>query len=121
MKVRLDPQFVNRHADSQLKIDLLFFWNRHPNAKFTLGAIARSLDCGRRDDLEEAMQALVTAELLERHMQQGLPFYCLTTDSTKREPIVGLSSCGVGGWLRMSSQSRKQRIFRLMLEEAVSG
>jgi len=121
--MKLDPQFINKHADSQLKIDLLFFWNRHPNAKFTLGAIARSLDCvsGRRADLEEAMDALLAAELLEKHTQQGLPFYCLTADSKRREPIIELSGCGVGGWLRMSSQSRKQRGFRLMLEEAVSG
>ena len=119
--MKLDPQFVNSHADSQLKIDLLFFWNRHPNAKFTLGAIARSLDCGRRDDLEEAMEALVASDFLEIHDQKGQPFYCLSSDSKKREPILGLSACGVGGWLRMPAQSRKQRIFRLMLEEAVSG
>lgn len=117
----LDPKFINNHADTQLKMDILFFWNKHPNAKFSLGAIARSLDCARRVDIEEALEALVSAEFLEKHMQQGLPFYCLSTDSQKRGPILGLSACGVGGWLRMSSQSRKQRVFRLMLEQAVSG
>ena len=119
--MNLDPKFVNSHADTQLKMDILFFWNKHPNAKFSLGAIARTLDCARRVDIEEALEALVSAEFLDKHTQQGLPFYCLSTDSQKREPILGLSACGVGGWLRMSSQSRKQRVFRLMLEQAVSG
>jgi hypothetical protein len=119
--VKLDLQFINKHADTQLKMDLLFFWNKHPNAKFTLGAIALTLDYMRRADIEEALEALVASEFLEKHIHHGLPFYCLTTDFKKREPILGLSTCGVGGWLRISSQSRKQRIFRLMLDEAVSG
>ncbi|MFC1924707.1 hypothetical protein ACFLXA_05035 [Chloroflexota bacterium] len=94
-RIEMVNQFINKHASNhtgtRLKSDLLFFWSRYPHAKFTSGVIAGALDCSRKVDVEEALNALVTAEITEKHTKQGLPFYCLTTDPEKREPILRLS------------------------------
>ena len=50
-------QFTKKHASTQVKTDLLFFWSRYPHAKFTLGAIAGALDGARKVDVEEALEA----------------------------------------------------------------
>jgi hypothetical protein len=83
-------QFVNEHANSGLKLDLLFFWRKYPYAKFTSGIIARALDCKRKVDIEEALESFVKASLIERHTRQGLPFYCLTADPEKRQCVLSL-------------------------------
>ena len=99
-RIEMVTQFINKHASNhtgtRLKSDLLFFWSRYPHAKFTSGVIAGALDCARKVDVEEALNALVTAEITEKHTKQGLPFYCLTTDPEKREPILRLSESNKG-------------------------
>ena len=90
-------QFVREHADTRLKHDLLFFWRKYPYARFTSGIVARAVDRNRRIDVEEALERFVQAELLEKHTQQGLPFYRLTTvDSSKRECILNLPTPQAG-------------------------
>jgi len=84
-------QFVNEHANTGLKLDLLFFWSKYPYAKFTPGIIARALDCKRRVDIDEALESFVKARLIEKHTRQGLPFYCLTADPEKRQCVLSLS------------------------------
>ena len=114
-------QFINKHANTQLKTDLLFFWNRYPYAKFTAGVIAHAVSCVRKADVEEALENLATDELIEKHTQQGQLFYCLTTDPEKREPVLKLSARnGNGGRPPVSAHGKRQRITQLMLEDAVS-
>jgi len=81
-------QFLEEHTDTWLKRDLLFFWNKYPYAKFTSGIIARALDCNRRVDIKEVLESFVKAEFIEKHTQQGLPFYCLTADPEKRQWVL---------------------------------
>ncbi len=84
-------KFVRKHADTRLKFDLLFFWSQYPNAKFTLKAITHALNCRRRIDVEDALEALIEAELLEKHLHRELPFYCVAADPEKRQPFLQLS------------------------------
>ena len=91
-------QFVNEHANSGLKLDLLFFWSKYPYAKFTSGIIARALACNRKADIEEALESFVKARLIEKHTRQGLPFYCLTGDPEKRQCILSLSAHRANFW-----------------------
>jgi len=89
--------FVKKHADTGLKQDLLIFWRRYPYARFTSGIIARAVDRNRRVDVEEALECFVQAELLEKHTQQGLPFYRLTTiDTSKRDCVLNLPAHKAG-------------------------
>jgi len=85
-------QFVNQYGNTGLKLDLLFFWNKYPHAKFTSGIIAHALHCNRRADIEEALESFVKAMLIEKHTRQGLPFYCLTADPEKRQWVLSLSA-----------------------------
>lgn len=87
-------QFVRELADTGLKLDLLLFWNKYPYAKFTSGIIAHALDCSRRMDIEEALESLVKAKLVEKHTQRGLLFYCLTTDPEKRQWVLNPPAYG---------------------------
>ena len=111
-------QFINKHADTQLKTDLLFFWSRYPNAKFTLGAIARGpVDCTRKADMEEALESFAKDQFIEKHVQQGVLFYSLTTNPEKREPFLKLSACS-RGHLPTSAHARRQKLAQLISEEA---
>jgi hypothetical protein len=83
-------QFARQHANTWLKLDLLCFWSRYPHAKFTAGIIARTLGCKRRADVEEALDSLVKDNLVDRHTDRGLPFYCLTGDASKRECVLDM-------------------------------
>jgi len=90
-------QFVREHANTGLKRDLLLFWRRYPYARFTSGIVARAVDRNRRVDVEEVLECFVQADLLEKHTQQGLPFYRLTTvDTLKRECILNLPAHRAG-------------------------
>jgi len=77
-------EFAREHANTWLKLDLLYFWSKYPYAKFTVGIIARALGCKRRVDVEEALDSLVKENLFDIHTDKGLTFYCLTGDASKR-------------------------------------
>ncbi len=81
---------VKKRSDTELKADLACFWGRHPHAKFTLGVVVGALGGGtRKADVEKALESLVTANLVDKHIQQGLPFYCLATNLGKQELLFG--------------------------------
>lgn len=113
-------QLMKQHADTGLKLELLFFWNKYPYAKFTSGIIARALGSTRRVEVEEALEAFAEAELIEKHVQRGLPFYCLATAPEKREPILRLlgGNGNGGGYLKRPTHARKQLIRQFMFEES---
>ena len=83
-------QFAGQHANTWLKLDLLYFWSRYPHAKFTAGAIARALGCKRTTDVEEALDSFVKDNLVDKHTDRALPFYCLTDDTSKRECVLDM-------------------------------
>jgi len=83
-------EFARQHANTWLKLDLLCFWSRYPHAKFTAGAIARALGCKRRIDVEEALDSFVKDNLVDKHTDRALPFYCLTDDVSKRECVLDM-------------------------------
>ena len=80
--------FSREHADTRLKLDLLCFWSRYPYAKLTVDIIARALGCQRIPDVEEALDCLVNESLVEKHDDNGLHFYSLTSDAAKRDCIM---------------------------------
>lgn len=81
-------EFARKYANTWLKLDLLYFWSKYPDAKFTAGIITRALNCRRRVDVEEALDYLVKESLVNKHVNKGLPFYCLTGDASKREYVL---------------------------------
>ncbi|NQT47920.1 MAG: hypothetical protein HQ578_02970 [Chloroflexi bacterium] len=92
-------QLVKTHADTWLKFDLLLFWSKYPEAKFTCGIVSRAVRCRRRLDVEEALDYLAGANLLEKHSREGLLLYCLTKDPRRRQCVIDLPA-HVGGFRR---------------------
>lgn len=87
-------RYTNNAADARLKKDLLlFFQNRHPYAKCSAGVISYAVSRVKKVDLKEALEGLVTDEIIEKHTnRQGQLFYCLVTDPKGREPGLILST-----------------------------
>ena len=91
-------QSVNEYVDSSLERDLLLFWSWHPHTNFTARTIAHAVKFPTEVDIEEALECLVKDELLEKHICQGLDFYCLTADPEKRQWLLNLFRSVVKPW-----------------------
>ena len=74
-------------GDNPAKRELYLFWGIHPNAKFSKPIIDFALDCNR-SDLDNALQAMVAARLLDTNIQNGVTFYSLTKNEERRRPIL---------------------------------
>jgi hypothetical protein len=74
-------------GDNPIKRELYFFWGIHPNAKFSRPIIDFALDCNMRD-LDSALEAMVTAGLLDTNIQNGVTIYSLTKNEERRRPIL---------------------------------
>lgn len=83
-------QGFNKHIDTGLKRDVLDFWRKYPYAKFTCGIIARAVDTRRRVDVEEVLESLVQAELVDKQVRQGMPYYSLTAEPTRRQCVLSM-------------------------------
>jgi len=90
----LKQQVVVDRADAGLKLDLLRFWSKYPYARFTPAIITRALDPNRRTDISQALDSFVKAHLLEKRVQQGLPFYCLTPEPSMRQWVFNMAAQG---------------------------
>ena len=90
-------QFLEQHGDNTTKLELLFFWSRHPHARFSLKAIARALETNSRvSDVGQALEALTTAGLVDKHIEsEGLYFYSLAAERARKEPVLELSKCSL--------------------------
>ena len=75
---------------ARLKQQLLEFWMRHPNGKFTASVISCTLDY-KRGDVRAILNDLVGEGLIETYVREGLTFYKLTGDESKRESLFQYS------------------------------
>ena len=80
-------QFLEEYGGDRLKREILAFWGRHPQAKFSLATMACALDC-RKLDMERSLRAMVNAGLVDTYCYNGQPFYSLTADEQRRRPIL---------------------------------
>ena len=94
-------EFIGQHIDSPTKLELLLFWSKYRYSKFTSGVIAQALACNRAD-MEEALESFIKAEVVEKHIWQGLPFYSLTTNRDKRQGVLSL-------WERLNYHKEKHQ------------
>jgi hypothetical protein len=99
--------FVQEYAPDRLRLDLLGFWGRHPNARFSSRAVCCALDCNKRD-AELALKELVDAGILDACVENGMRFYCLTTQAAMRDPVTELGSLGWDGLRSVKRHLRPQ-------------
>ena len=86
-------RLLKQYASDRLKMELLAFWGRHPNAKFTRGAISCALDC-KKLDMDRALKDLVERGLVDMHKHNGVTFYALTTNEERRRVALELAALG---------------------------
>ena len=90
-------RFLEEHGNSRVKRELLDFWGRHPNAKFSRHAICFALDCGKLE-ANKALRALVDAGLVDNHTNNGLTLYSLTENEEKRRLVLELAALDWDQW-----------------------
>jgi len=93
-------RFLGKYADNRLKIELLAFWCRHPNAKFARSAIYCASDWDKLD-MDRALQDMVEMGLVDTQAHNSLRLYWLTTNEERRRPVMELASLGWARWQLM--------------------
>jgi len=84
-------QFLKEHRGDLLKMEVLAFWGRHPNARFEKSAIADALDC-KKLDIDRALKDMVEMGVLDMYMYNDTPFYSLTLNEERRRTVLELAS-----------------------------
>jgi len=88
-------RFLEEYAGDRLKMELLAFWGRHPNARFSRGAISCALDC-KKLNIDRALKDMVEVGLVDIYNCNGVPFYSLTVNEERRRPVMELACLGWG-------------------------
>jgi len=92
--------FLEEYGNNRVKRELLSFWGRHPEAKFSRYAICFALDCGKLE-VEKALRAMVDGGLVDNHTNNGLTLYSLTKNEEKRRPVLELAALDWDQWNTM--------------------
>jgi predicted DNA-binding transcriptional regulator len=83
--------FLRENSRTNLELQLIRFWARHPRTKLSLYAIANALDTAKIN-LREAISSLIEKGLLqEQQDSNGLITYSLSEDSQTHECIEELA------------------------------
>lgn len=84
--------FLRENTHSNMELQLIRFWARHPRAKLSLCTIACALDTAKIN-LREAIKALIDKGILkEQQDSNGLVTYSLSNDPKTREYIEELAT-----------------------------
>lgn len=100
--------FLKTNEFTGLKLRLLLFWGRHPQAKFNIDSIAHVLDITRLY-LQEVMQELITIGIIkEQYCVYGIAHYSLNHEHSFSQQVKQLASLD---WSAIKSlEERVERI-----------
>ncbi|HEX7364426.1 MAG TPA: hypothetical protein VF366_04580 [Dehalococcoidia bacterium] len=83
--------FLKENGHTNMELQLIHFWARHPRAKLSLYTIANALDTARIN-LRESIRTLIEKGILqEQEDGNGLITYSLAGDSETQEYIEELA------------------------------
>ena len=83
--------FLKENSRTNLELQLIRFWARHPRAKLSLYTIASALDTAKIN-LREAIRSLIDKGILQEQQDgNGLITYSLTNDPQTHEYIEELA------------------------------
>lgn len=99
--------FLEKYAHDRIRIELLDFWRRHPNARFAVGAISCALDC-RRLETRRALVELVENGVVDTVFQNGLTLYFLTPDEARRRLVLEVATIDWEKWRALISFSERR-------------
>ncbi len=80
-------KLIKEFGDDLNSLELLFFFSRHPNARFDRTAVLRALKA-RHFDTGAALQRLINKKIVVSYNENGVTLYALT----REEPVHGLIS-----------------------------
>ena len=84
--------FLRENSHTNLELQLIRFWARHPRARLSLYAIANALDTAKIN-LREAITSLMEKGLLQEQQDtNGLVTYSLSEDPQTHEYIEQLAT-----------------------------
>jgi hypothetical protein len=81
-------KFIEEYADKGCKAELLMFWARHPDTKFSKLAVCLHCDGTEACD---ALDDLVKTGLLDKNIRNGTAIYSLTTKQEIRRSVIALT------------------------------
>ncbi len=97
-------QFIKEYADGQYcLLELLRFWGRHPNTRFSQLAIVHALD-SRRLYVETALKHLINEGIIKTYIENGDFRYSLTEDEELRNLVLDLARLNWCQWQLMLGQ-----------------
>ena len=106
--------FLEEHGTDRVERELLAFWGRHSNAKFSRRVICYALNCSKLE-AEGALRAMVEEGLLDKHITNGVTLYSLTRNEEKRRPVLELVALGWDRWQFMLRRiERKDKLVKEM-------
>ena len=97
-------RFCEANVKDYVGMDLLAFWGRHPDTRFTDRAVTGAL-AGKKQKVAKALKELVTSGLVDASGYNGSTLYSLTSDRKQRELTIILDAIG---W------DRRKAILRLL-------
>jgi len=98
-------RFLEEYGNNRVKRELLAFWGKHPNARFTRWAIY-GLDWSKLE-ANRGLSALVGGGVVDTHSHNGLTFYSLTNNEEKRRPVLELATLG---WHQLQAILRRMEV-----------
>lgn len=79
--------FVKDFCDDLSSLELMWFFSRHPHARFNHSAVLHVLN-SKRFDAAIALKRLVDKKVVVTYTENGITLYALT----KEEPVHGLAA-----------------------------
>ncbi len=97
-------QFTREYAgDQDCLLELIQFFGRYPNTRFSELAVIHALN-GRRLYTERALRHLVDKGVVKRYRENNVYLYSLTEDESLRSLIIDLARLNWGNWQQLLRQ-----------------
>jgi len=89
--------FLEKHGGNRAKTELLAFWSRHPNAKFSRLVLSHALDQTKLDT-DRALKDMVESGLVDTYTRNSVTLFSLTTNEEIRRPVLEMAALDWNQW-----------------------
>jgi hypothetical protein len=87
-------EFIGQHIDTHTKLELLLFWGKHPNTKFTLRTLRHALNENKVGVVERNLEDLAQSGVVNKHIHpRGGVFFGLAAVREIQGLVLELSKC----------------------------
>ena len=90
-------QFIKDYADDKCCLELIRFFGRHPNTRFSHLATVHALT-GQRLYTDQALRRLVNSGVVKTYIENNVPRYSLSDDELLRSLVLALAELNRCQW-----------------------